>query len=71
MTTFRDIQKAIRAGIVVVDPDTAVPQRVIVMQFNPDSLERTIQPQAAGGTAELIMMPPSVPEVVAMTAGRR
>jgi hypothetical protein len=37
---------------VVVDPDTGAPQRVIVMQFNPDSLERSIQPQAAGGTAD-------------------
>jgi hypothetical protein len=52
MTTLRDIPQAIRAGIVVVDPDTGAPQRVIVMQFNPDSLDRTIQPQAAGGTAD-------------------
>jgi hypothetical protein len=50
--TFADIPRAIRAGIVVVDPDTGAPQRVIVMQFNPDSLERSISPQAAGGTAE-------------------
>ncbi|MFC7534566.1 hypothetical protein [Actinoplanes sp. GCM10030250] len=50
MSTFTDIPRAIRAGIVVVDPDSGAPQRVIVMQFNPDSLERTIQPQAAGGT---------------------
>lgn len=52
MTTFADIPRAIRAGIVVVDPETNAPQRVIVMQFNPDSLERSIQPQAAGGTAD-------------------
>jgi hypothetical protein len=52
VTTFADIPRAIRAGIVVVDPETNAPQRVIVMQFNPDSLERSIQPQAAGGTAD-------------------
>lgn len=52
MTTFADIPRAIRAGIVVVDPVTGVTRRVIVMQFNPDSLERAIQPQAAGGTAD-------------------
>ena len=52
MTTFADIPRAIRAAIVVVDPVTATPQRVIVMQFNPDSLERSLQPQAAGGTAD-------------------
>jgi hypothetical protein len=51
MTTFADIPRAIRAGIVVVDPDTGGPQRVIVMQFNPDSLERSIQPQAADTTS--------------------
>jgi hypothetical protein len=51
MSVFADIPRAIRAGIVVVDPDTGAPQRVIVMQFNPDSLERSISPQAAGGTA--------------------
>ncbi|GAA2634743.1 hypothetical protein [Paractinoplanes durhamensis] len=52
MSTFADIPRAIRAGIVVVDPGSGAPQRVIVMQFNPDSLERSIQPQAAGGTAD-------------------
>lgn len=52
MTTFADVPRAIRAAIVVVDPDTGTPQRVIVMQFNPDSLERSLQPQAAGGTAD-------------------
>ncbi|GGN64285.1 hypothetical protein GCM10010112_24340 [Actinoplanes lobatus] len=51
MSTFADIPKAIRASIVVMDPGGAAPRRVIVMQFNPDSLERSIQPQAAGGTS--------------------
>jgi hypothetical protein len=52
MSSFADVPKAIRAGIVVMDSGTGAPQRVIVMQFNPDSLERSIQPQAAGGTAD-------------------
>lgn len=47
MTTgLSDIPKPIRSGIVVIDPVTGAAQRVIVMQFNADSLERTLTPQA-------------------------
>lgn len=52
MTTYTDTPTPIRAGIVVLDPDSGAPQRVIAMQFNPDSLERSLAPQAAGGTAD-------------------
>ncbi|MCK2242407.1 MULTISPECIES: hypothetical protein [unclassified Crossiella] len=48
MTRYLDIPKPIRSGIVVVDPERGTPQRVIVMQFNPDTLERTLAPQASG-----------------------
>ncbi len=48
MTSFLDIPKPIRSGIVIVDPERGTPQRVIVLQFNPDSLERGLAPQAAG-----------------------
>jgi hypothetical protein len=52
MSTLEDISKPVRAGIVVVDADTGAAQRVIVLQFNPDTLERSIAPQGAGGTAD-------------------
>jgi hypothetical protein len=52
VTTFVDIPRPIRAGILTVDVETGVVQRVIVLQFNPDTLERSIAPQAAGGTAD-------------------
>ena len=45
---FSDLPKPIRSGIVIIDPVLGTPQRIIVMQFNPDSLERTLAPQAAG-----------------------
>ena len=45
---YSDLPKPIRSGIVIIDPVLGTPQRVIVMQFNPDSLERTLAPQAAG-----------------------
>lgn len=49
MTRFSDLPKPIRSGIVIVDPIRGTPQRIIVMQFNPDTLERSLAPQAAGG----------------------
>lgn len=52
MSSYGDIPKPIRAGIVTVDTDTGALLRTIVLQFNPDSLERTVQPQAAGGAAD-------------------
>ncbi|MFR9793407.1 hypothetical protein ACL07V_32845 [Streptomyces sp. MB22_4] len=48
MTRYADIPKPIRSGLVVLDPDHGTPQRVIVLQFNPDTLERAIAPQSAG-----------------------
>ncbi|WP_330316955.1 hypothetical protein [Streptomyces platensis] len=49
MTTYADIPKPIRSGLVIVDPERGTPQRIIVLQFNPDTLERSVAPQAAGG----------------------
>lgn len=49
MTRYADIPKPIRSGIVVVNPDTGTPQRIIILQFNPDTLERSLAPQIAGG----------------------
>ncbi|MET8400177.1 hypothetical protein [Streptomyces sp900116325] len=49
MTRYADIPKPIRSGIVVVDPERGTPQRIIVLQFNPDTLERSLAPQSAGG----------------------
>ncbi|MFJ8074338.1 hypothetical protein ACIQ7Q_10465 [Streptomyces sp. NPDC096176] len=52
MTRYADIPKPIRSGIVVVDPERGTPQRIIVLQFNPDTLERSLAPQAAGGAGD-------------------
>ncbi|MFB7212914.1 hypothetical protein [Streptomyces sp. NPDC056255] len=48
MTRYSDIPKPIRSGIVLIDPDRGTPQRIIVLQFNPDTLERSLSPQTAG-----------------------
>jgi len=52
VTRYADIPKPIRSGIVVVDPERGTPQRIIVLQFNPDTLERSLAPQSAGGSGD-------------------
>ncbi|WP_250292277.1 hypothetical protein [Streptomyces atroolivaceus] len=52
MTRYADIPKPIRSGIVVVDPERGTPQRIIVLQFNPDTLERSLAPRSAGGSGD-------------------
>jgi hypothetical protein len=48
MTTFPNSPRLIRGGIVLVDPDSGQVLRVIALQYNPDTLTRTLQPKAAG-----------------------
>jgi hypothetical protein len=46
MTTFPNSPRLLKGGIVLIDPDTAAVRRIIVLQYNPDTLNRTLQPQA-------------------------
>lgn len=41
--------RLIKGGIVTMDPDTSALQSVIALQYNPDSLSRTLQIQAVPG----------------------
>jgi hypothetical protein len=41
--------RLVKGGIVTMDPDTSVVQSVIALQYNPDSLSRTLQIQAVPG----------------------
>ncbi len=41
--------RLVRGGIVTMDPDTSVVQSIIALQYNPDSLSRTLQIQALQG----------------------
>src|SRR5437899_2937151 len=50
MTGFPNSPRLLKGGIVLVDPDAGTVQRIIVLQYNPDTLTRTLQPQ--GVTAE-------------------
>jgi hypothetical protein len=41
--------RLVRGGIVTMDPDTSAVQSIIALQYNPDSLSRTLQIQAVQG----------------------
>jgi hypothetical protein len=49
MTGFPNSPRLVKGGIVTMDPDTSVVQSVIALQYNPDSLSRTLQIQAVPG----------------------
>ena len=51
MTTFPNAPKLVKAGLVVVEPETAQVLRVISLQYNSDSLSRSLQVQTTGGDA--------------------
>jgi hypothetical protein len=46
MTTFPGSPRLIKGGIVLVDAETAIVQRVITLQYNPDTLTRSLQIKA-------------------------
>src|SRR4051794_8527134 len=46
MSTFPNSPRLLKGGIVLMDPDSGVIQRIITLQYNPDSLTRTLQVQA-------------------------
>src|ERR1051325_8138726 len=48
MSSFPGSPRLVRGGIVLIDPVTSAVQRIIVLQYNPDTLTRTLQVQGAG-----------------------
>ncbi len=49
MTSFPGSPKILKSGIVVLGPAWFLPRRIIVLQYNPDQLSRTLQVQAVSG----------------------
>lgn len=47
MTTSPDSPQILKAGLVLLDATTSAVQRVVVLQYNPDSLSRSLQVQSA------------------------
>lgn len=46
MTTFPNSPRLLKGGIVLIDPDTSAVLRIITLQYNPDTLSRTLQVQS-------------------------
>ena len=49
MSAFANSPRLVRGGIVTMDPDTSAVQSIIALQYNPDTLTRTLQIQAMPG----------------------
>lgn len=49
MTTFPNSPKLLKGGIVLINPSTSAVQRIITLQYNPNTLTRTLQVQGVGG----------------------
>ncbi len=43
--------RLLKGGLVLIDPDTSAVQRIITLQYNPDTLTRTLQPAGFGAEA--------------------
>ncbi|CAI4033590.1 hypothetical protein DNFV4_04031 [Nitrospira tepida] len=48
MSTFPNSPRLLKGGLVLIDPDTAAVLRVIALQYNPDTLSRTLQVKGVG-----------------------
>ena len=48
-TGFTNSPRVVKGGIITLDPNTSAPKSVIALQYNPDSLSRTLQIQAVQG----------------------
>ena len=49
MTTFPNSPRVLKGGLVLIDPETSKVLRIISLQYNSDSLQRTLQVQATSG----------------------
>jgi hypothetical protein len=47
MSTFPGTPRILKGGIALLDPTTGMVQRILALQYNPDSVSRTLQVQGA------------------------
>jgi hypothetical protein len=52
MTTFPGSPRLLRGGLVLIDADSGALQRIITLQYNPDTLTRTLQAQGIGESGD-------------------
>ena len=51
MTSFPNSPRLLKGGIVLIDPDTGAVQRIIALQYNPDTLTRSSRASSLVGFA--------------------
>jgi hypothetical protein len=52
MSTFPRTPRVMKGGIALLDPAAGTVLRIIALQYNPDTLTRTLQAQTAGSTGD-------------------
>lgn len=52
MSGFPDSPKLLKGGIVLVDPETASVQQIITLQYNPETLSRSLQVKSMGDSGD-------------------
>jgi hypothetical protein len=52
MSSFPNSPRLVKGGIVLIDPESSAVLRVVSLQYNPDTLTRTLQPQSVGEGAD-------------------
>ena len=52
MSSFPGSPRILKGGIVLIDPDSSQVLRVITLQYNPDSITRSLQVQAMGASGD-------------------
>jgi len=49
MSTFPQSPRLLKGGIVLIDPGSSAVRRIIALQYNPDSISRTLQAKGVSG----------------------
>ena len=52
MTSFPGSPRVVKGGIALIDPNSGAVQRIIALQYNPDTLTRSLQVQSMGDNAD-------------------
>ena len=52
MSTFPGSPRLLKGGIVLIDPQTSAVRRIIALQYNPDTLTRSLQIKGVGESAD-------------------
>jgi hypothetical protein len=52
MSTFPNSPRVLKGGLVLIDAATGLVQRIVTLQYNPESLTRSLQAQATGESGD-------------------